>query len=474
MVNKLKRLDGATFEANKREVDCPRERNNYDCGIYVILMIEKIIRNLKENKCIETIGITQEEVDGKREELKNKIRENKEISTQVKVVEDEGKNEAYIKELGKRVGKYPTVDKITLDNEEEGSLMDIKRTEEEAKEIYKMTEKLLKKEKVVNKNLTKNEKEESEEIEVTTKRITRSMTNKKEESKKEIKSETNQKGKRNRNRKSLKNLKEEIENSRIEKEYRNTIKGIPEEAGKIDLEVMLINIRSINADKVQQIVEGFLTRKDYISIFCLTETQVKSIGFKTQGIKMHTKERGVGEKKGGGLAIGYIENKMIELEEIDTGSNDVMVLEGLIYGENARIILTYMDCSKMKSGKNYEHNRKIQKIIEKWIEVEPGTMLVCLGDFNARMRELEPRIRQSDENGKMIEEWVMEKGLHHLNQQPNCRGLYTFGKSEKAKSAIDHVLVNTKMSDCFRGMRVDENAEELNISDHNLIRSWNH
>ena len=53
---------------------------------------------------------------------------------------------------------------------------------------------------------------------------------------------------------------------------------------------------------------------------------------------MHTKERGDGEKKGGGLAIGYIENKMIELEEIDTGSNDVMVLEGLIYGESTRII----------------------------------------------------------------------------------------------------------------------------------------
>ena len=155
MVNKLKRLDGATFEANKREVDCPRQRNNYDCGIYVILMIEKIIRNLKEDKCIETIGITQEEVDGKREELKNKIRKNKEISTQVKVVEDEEKNEAYIKELGKRVGKYPTVDKITLDNEKEGSLLDIKRTEEEAKEIHKMTEKLLKKEKVVNKTLKK-------------------------------------------------------------------------------------------------------------------------------------------------------------------------------------------------------------------------------------------------------------------------------------------------------------------------------
>ena len=50
---------------------------------------------------------------------------------------------------------------------------------------------------------------------------------------------------------------------------------------------------------------------------------------------------------------------------------------------------------------------------------------------------------------KMIEEWVMEKGLHHLNQQPNCRGLYTFGKSDKAKSSIDHTLVNDNMESKF-------------------------
>ena len=33
------------------------------------------------------------------------------------------------------------------------------------------------------------------------------------------------------------------------------------------------------------------------------------------------------------------------------------------------------------------------------------------------------------------------------------------------------MLINTKMGECFKGMRIDENAE-LNISDHNLLRSW--
>ena len=60
----------------------------------------------------------------------------------------------------------------------------------------------------------------------------------------------------------------------------------------------------------------------------------------------------------------------------------------------------------------------------------------------------------------------------HLNKSELCEGTYTYGRPGKPKSAIDHVIVNTKMGDCFKGMRVDKNAEELNISDHNLIRSW--
>ena len=37
---------------------------------------------------------------------------------------------------------------------------------------------------------------------------------------------------------------------------------------------------------------------------------------------------------------------------------------------------------------------------------------------------------------------------------------------------MGHVLVNRKMEETFKGMTIDENAEELNISDHNLIRTW--
>jgi len=63
--------------------------------------------------------------------------------------------------------------------------------------------------------------------------------------------------------------------------------------------------------------------------------------------------------------------------------------------------------------------------------------------------------------------------MHHLNRSEKCTGTYTYGRPEgPKKSANDHILVNDTMLDSFRGMHINENEEELNISDHNLLRAW--
>ena len=79
-----------------------------------------------------------------------------------------------------------------------------------------------------------------------------------------------------------------------------------------------------------------------------------------------------------------------------------------------------------------------------------------MGDFNGRMKILEPRI-ESEQNGKMIEEWI-NQGQHHLNQLKKYTGTYTYGRPGKPKSAIDHILVNSEMEEKFKGMNIDENA----------------
>ena len=112
----------------------------------------------------------------------------------------------------------------------------------------------------------------------------------------------------------------------------------------------------------------------------------------------------------------------------------------MVRGNKIRIILLYFDSTKKKSGRDYERNRKIQKTIEKIMEVEPDVTLVCLGDINGRLTKIEPNIT-TDVNGKMLEEWTNSFGLHHLNLTDKCKGTYTFN-SNKDKSAIDHIQVN--------------------------------
>ena len=98
--------------------------------------------------------------------------------------------------------------------------------------------------------------------------------------------------------------------------------------------------------------------------------------------------------------------------------------------------------------------------------------LVCLGNFNGSLKVLlEPKI-ENYINEKMIEEWINKQGLHHLNQSEKCVGTYTYGRPGKPRSTIDHILVNNYMEENFKGMNIDENAEEVNMSDHNLIRAW--
>ena len=93
--------------------------------------------------------------------------------------------------------------------------------------------------------------------------------------------------------------------------------------------------------------------------------------------------------------------------------SDILAVEGTSRGSKIRIILTYMGCSKSKRGKEFEENRKIQKIIERLFEVEPFVALVCLGDLNGRLSSLEPQI-DTDSNGKIVEEWTEKFNLHHL------------------------------------------------------------
>ena len=216
----------------------------------------------------------------------------------------------------------------------------------------------------------------------------------------------------------------------------------------MNLEILLLNTLTITALKVQTVINKFLIDKPYTSIFCFTETKVDCINFIPVGLKIITKQRKKKEKKGGGLAIGYINDGKTKLEEIKVDHSDILVVEGTTQGNKIRIILTYMGCSKNKKGKEYEENRNIQRKIEKYFEVDPDVALVCLGDMNGRIKSIEPQI-DTDSNGKMVEEWTEKFNLHHLNLSEKCIGKYTFHNNTGKKSVINHVLINGTMMEGF-------------------------
>ena len=105
------------------------------------------------------------------------------------------------------------------------------------------------------------------------------------------------------------------------------------------------------------------------------------------------------------------------------------------------------------------------------MEVEPGVLLIFLGDLNGRLKVLEPLI-EIDSNGRMIEEWSEKFELHHLNLSNKCIRTYIFEKEGGRRSAVDHMIVNSELMEKFKGMHIDEDRIALNKSDHNLVRAW--
>merc|ERR1712121_465773 len=127
---------------------------------------------------------------------------------------------------------------------------------------------------------------------------------------------------------------------------------------EMNLQILLMNKQTITASKVQEMVEACMQGKDHTSIFCFTETKCNSINFKPIGLKGSTKHRKPRDKKGGGLMIGFKDDKKTIMEEIKTESSDILALEETVRGSKIRIILAYMDSDKKKSGKNYVRNKK--------------------------------------------------------------------------------------------------------------------
>ena len=213
MANKMKKIEKTHFTDKVREIECPRQNNSYDCGVYTILMINKIIEKLRMKENIENITIEPREADEFRTQLRKEIMEPRRTNNQEvkKTKRKLHKNYLYFKELKERISKYPKLEEIEV---EINKISKIIRKEE----VYKMTELLLKKpiEKEVEKDGEK--KKEKNKKEETPRRITRNMTKQLEEEKVKNKNKNEEEERRIKTSKKIQEKKKENKENKKEEE----------------------------------------------------------------------------------------------------------------------------------------------------------------------------------------------------------------------------------------------------------------
>jgi len=92
--------------------------------------------------------------------------------------------------------------------------------------------------------------------------------------------------------------------------------------------------------------------------------------------------------------------------------------------------------------------------------------ILLIGDFNGHIEGLGRQ--NEDVNGKMIKEILNKHNLILMNLDNKCEGMITWQKAEQ-KSVIDFALVNVEMYNLIKKLKIDEQGDIFDISDHKLF-----
>ena len=92
--------------------------------------------------------------------------------------------------------------------------------------------------------------------------------------------------------------------------------------------------------------------------------------------------------------------------------------------------------------------------------------VIVLGDFNGHLGYLGNQ--KLDTNGKRVLDFIEKNSMILLNADDKCQGTVTREESGH-KSSIDFVLVNTEFYRDFVGMKIDEEKNITDLSDHCLL-----
>ena len=199
-------------------------------------------------------------------------------------------------------------------------------------------------------------------------------------------------------------------------------------------------------------------------IYLLTETQQKidKLEEKENIIKI-IKMREPNDKKVGGMMVLYrVDNKFVtNHEEKETRSKDILDIEFKIGPEKCRIILVYL--SVTSPGSNLKNKQMYDEITEKMENYEHN--ILVLGDFNGHIDGLGYQVQ--DFNGEIVLNLMNFNNLIFMNMDIRCEGMYTWERGLQ-RSVIDYVLINNKMHKLVDKIKIDEDKEIFDLSDHDM------
>ena len=223
-----------------------------------------------------------------------------------------------------------------------------------------------------------------------------------------------------------------------------------------------VNIQGLTRAKMAEVEQMLNDEHDLV---LLVETHLKTDKIEiSDGVSKRSSMRNLNDKKGGGLMAIYRKKSSFEVEKIETVHPDVMHMEICIRGIKFCIVLVYF--SVRNSLEDKCRNDRIRKVVEKKMEELEEVPTIIIGDFNGHVTGLGKQ--REDKNGRMIEEWLEGYGYVMLNRSHKCEGEVTWSQ-RGMESTIDFALVNQRMHRLIHRMKIDEDREVCDLSDHNLM-----
>ena len=231
--------------------------------------------------------------------------------------------------------------------------------------------------------------------------------------------------------------------------------GLRERGMKL-IKINFLNIQGLSQRKFMEI-----ENKMENDIFLLVETQLKQDKLKHQEkTRVLNKMRDITDRKGGGLMTVWRENSNINIEEIKTKHRDIMMIKCNMGKKEFFCVIIYM------STNDLERNLIIKKELVEIINKMEENNLMIVGDFNGHIGFVGEQ--EINKNGKIVLSLMEENNLILMNDDERCKGVTTWQQGNK-KSSIDFVLCNMGMNELIKRMKIDEEREEIDLSDHNLI-----